>query len=78
MREHHENEKNIVAKIFDSETGKVDVTLDGTVKLTLTQGNVSRFIETLKLGKMARYEYVHDFQAALYAPRSLKSAAAVK
>lgn len=43
------------------------------VKLTLTDGSLSRFIESLKLGKMLKYEYVPDFQAALYAPRPLKS-----
>lgn len=46
------------------------------VKLTLTDGGLSRFIESLKLGKMVKYEYVPDFQAALYAPKPLKSAAA--
>lgn len=42
------------------------------VKLTLTDGSLSRFIESLKLGKMVKYEYVPDFQAALYAPKPLK------
>lgn len=41
------------------------------VKLTLTDGSLSRFIESLKLGKMVKYEYVPDFQAALYAPKPL-------
>lgn len=45
------------------------------VQLTLTDGSLSRFIESLNLGKMVKYEYVPDFQAALYAPRRLKSAA---
>lgn len=40
-----------------------------TVKLTLTDGSLSRFIESLQLGKMIQYEYVPDFQAALYAPK---------
>ncbi|WP_254621257.1 acetoacetate decarboxylase (ADC) [Stutzerimonas stutzeri] len=44
----------------------------GAVKLTLTDGSLSRFIESLKLGKMVKYEYVPDFQAALYAPKPLK------
>ena len=43
------------------------------VKLTLTDGSLSRFIASLELGKMLKYEYVPDFQAALYAPRLLKS-----
>lgn len=42
------------------------------VKLTLTNGSLSRFIESLELGKMVKYEYVPDFQAALYAPKPLK------
>lgn len=42
------------------------------VKLTLTDGSLSRFIESLKLGEMVKYEYVPDFQAALYAPKLLK------
>ncbi|HCF3811574.1 TPA: acetoacetate decarboxylase (ADC) [Pseudomonas aeruginosa] len=42
------------------------------VNLTLTDGSLSRFIESLKLGKMVKYEYVPDFQAALYAPKPLK------
>ncbi|MBA1263346.1 acetoacetate decarboxylase (ADC) [Stutzerimonas stutzeri] len=44
------------------------------VKLTLTEGSLSRFVESLKLGKMVKYEYVPDFQAALYAPKPLKTA----
>lgn len=43
------------------------------VKLTLTDGSLSRFIASLKLGKMVKYEYVPEFQAALYAPQLLKS-----
>jgi hypothetical protein len=43
------------------------------VKLTLTDGSLSRFIASLKLGKMLKYEYVPDFQAVLYAPTLLKS-----
>lgn len=41
------------------------------VKLTLTQGSLSTFIESLKLGKMIKYEYVPDFQGALHAPKPL-------
>ncbi|MDN7799416.1 MULTISPECIES: acetoacetate decarboxylase (ADC) [Burkholderiaceae] len=43
------------------------------VKLMLTDGSLSRFMASLKLGKMLKYEYVPDFQAALYAPKLLKS-----
>lgn len=46
------------------------------IKLTLTDGSFSRFIESLDLGRMVRYEYVPDFQAALYAPQVLEPAAA--
>ena len=46
------------------------------VKLTLTDGSLSRFIESLKLGKMVKDEYVPDFQAALYAPKPLQPASA--
>lgn len=42
------------------------------VKLTLTDGSLSRLIKSLKLGKLVKYEYVPDFQAALYAPKPLK------
>ncbi|WP_219627792.1 hypothetical protein [Stenotrophomonas maltophilia] len=41
------------------------------VKLTLTDGSLSGFISSLKLGKMLKYEYVPDFQAVLYAPKPL-------
>ena len=47
-----------------------------TMQLTLTDGSLSRFIESLKLGKMVKYEYVPDFQAALYAPKPLQPASA--
>lgn len=39
-----------------------------TVKLGLTDGSLSAYIKTLKLGKLVRYEYVPYFQSALYAP----------
>ncbi|MCD9028576.1 hypothetical protein LDO26_10195 [Luteimonas sp. BDR2-5] len=113
----------VVVEIFDSETGKLDVTMqtraldvssskeslirnsftnvdhDGrpttgysvsrqlrhastsssdTVELTLTDGSFSRFIESLDLGRMVRYEYVPDFQAALYAPELLAPAASAQ
>ncbi|MFT3851111.1 MAG: hypothetical protein QM739_21420 [Propionivibrio sp.] len=114
--DYSEGENNVVVDIFDSETNKLDVTLQtrkldvaaakeslvtnsftnidqkgqlttgyttarqlrhastssaDAVKLTLTDGSLSRFIESLKLGKMVKYEYVPDFQAALYAPKPL-------
>lgn len=41
------------------------------VSLALGAGSLSTYIESLKLGKMIRYEYVPDFQSALYAPKPL-------
>lgn len=41
------------------------------VKLTLGEGSLSSYIKALKLGKLLRYEYVPDFQSALYAPKPL-------
>jgi hypothetical protein len=41
------------------------------VNLKLGAGSLSAYIESLKLGKMMRYEYVPDFQSALYAPEPL-------
>ncbi|WP_298209045.1 acetoacetate decarboxylase (ADC) [Acidovorax sp.] len=121
--DYSENDSNVVVKIFDSETKKLDVTLEtqkldvtsareslvtnsftnidqqgqlttgyttsrqlrhastsssDAVQLTLADGSLSRFIESLKLGKMVKYEYVPDFQAALYAPKPLKSSSATK
>ena len=117
---YREDENHVVVEIFDSETRKLDVTLEtqkldvssskeslvtnsftnidrqgqlttghttsrqlrhastssaDAVKLTLTDGSLSRFIESLRLGKMLKYEYAPDFQAALYAPKPLKPAA---
>lgn len=46
---------------------------DDDVTLTLSDGSFSRFIESLDLGRMVRYEYVPDFQSALYAPEPLVS-----
>lgn len=43
------------------------------VKLTLGDGGFARFVKTLKLGKMLKYEYVPEFQSALYAPQPLAS-----
>ena len=42
-----------------------------SVKLTLTDGTLSRTIKALKLGKLVKYEYVPEFQGALYAPKPL-------
>lgn len=42
-----------------------------SVKLTLTDGSLSSTIKALKLGKLVKYEYVPEFQAALYAPKPL-------
>ncbi|WP_020415614.1 hypothetical protein [Pseudomonas putida] len=39
--------------------------------LTLGDGTLSNYLRTLKLGKMMKYEYVPEFQSALYAPRPL-------
>lgn len=44
-----------------------------TVKLTLTDGSLSTFIKSLGLGKLLKYEYVPEFQGALYAPQPLTS-----
>jgi len=41
------------------------------VKLTLTEGSLSTYIKALKLGKLLKYEYVPDFQSALYSPKPL-------
>lgn len=41
------------------------------VKLALTDGSLSTYIKALKLGKMLKYEYVPEFQGALYAPKPL-------
>lgn len=43
------------------------------VKLTLNDGSLSAYIESLDLGKMMKYEYVPEFQSALYSPEPLKA-----
>lgn len=48
-------------------------TSDDTVNLTLTDGSLSRYIKSLDLGSVVKYEYVPDFQSALYAPKPLSS-----
>lgn len=42
-----------------------------SARLTLGDGSLSAYIKPLKLGKMMKYEYVPDFQSALYAPKPL-------
>lgn len=39
------------------------------VNLTLTEGSLSTYIQSLKLGRVLRHEYVPEFQSALYAPK---------
>lgn len=41
------------------------------VSLTLSDGSLSTFLKSLQLGRLVKYEYVPDFQAALYAPQPL-------
>lgn len=41
--------------------------------LTLGDGSLSNYLRALKLGKMMKYEYVPEFQSALYAPKPLAS-----
>jgi len=43
-----------------------------SVTLTLGQGALSDYIRSLQLGRMLKYEYVPEFQSALYAPTQLK------
>ncbi|WP_342246711.1 acetoacetate decarboxylase (ADC) [Pseudomonas sp. OTU5201] len=113
-----ETDKSVVFEILDSQTGKVDVTLEteklselsnevdlvtnsftnighsgelnygyaisrqlshasstdeGSVKLVLSDGSLSTYIKSLELGEMMKYEYVPEFQSALYAPAPLRS-----
>ncbi|WP_371227931.1 acetoacetate decarboxylase (ADC) [Pseudomonas sp. QE6] len=42
-----------------------------SAKLILGDGSLSAYIKPLKLGKMMKYEYVPEFQSALYAPKPL-------
>lgn len=48
--------------------GKASTRDKDAVTLTLTDGNLSTYIQSLKLGKLLKYEYEPEFQAALYAP----------
>jgi hypothetical protein len=41
--------------------------------LKLGDGSLSAYIKSLKLGKLLKYEYVPEFQSALYAPQPLSS-----
>jgi len=45
------------------------------VKLTLGEGDLSATLRSLKLGKLLRYEYVPQFQSALYTPVPLAAGA---
>ncbi|AQV98407.1 acetoacetate decarboxylase (ADC) [Cupriavidus necator] len=114
--DYRETDKAVVVEILDSETGKVDVTLETrklselsskpsmvtnsftnvdqtgrlttgyaisrqlghasstsaeSVNLTLTEGSLSTYMKALKLGRMMKYEYVPEFQSALYSPKPL-------
>lgn len=42
------------------------------VKLDLTDGPLSKFIKSLGLGKLMRYDYQPEFQAALYIPEPVE------
>ena len=42
-----------------------------SVTLTLGDGSLSNYLRALKLGKMMKYEYVPEFQSALYASQPL-------
>ncbi|AKU24650.1 acetoacetate decarboxylase (ADC) [Massilia sp. NR 4-1] len=42
-----------------------------SAELKLNEGSFSTYIKSLKLGKMLKYEYVPEFQSALYAPKPL-------
>jgi hypothetical protein len=42
-----------------------------SARLILGDGELSSYLKSLKLGKMLKYEYVPQFQSALYAPKPL-------
>ena len=42
-----------------------------SAELALGDGELSRYIRELQLGRMVKYEYVPEFQSALYAPKPL-------
>lgn len=111
-----ENDQTVTYEIYDSKTGKVDVTFEAqkledlstdaalvtnsftnidakgqlttgyavsrqlsygtnsnndSVNLKLNGGELSQYIKSLKLGDVMKYEYVPEFQSALYAPELL-------
>lgn len=111
-----ESNDKLVFKIYDSHTGKIDVTFEAkkledlsdkvelvthnftnlnksghlttgyavsrqlshasssssdSFKLILGEGNLSDYLKSLKLGRMVKYEYVPNFQSALYAPKAM-------
>ena len=113
---YRETDNSVVVEIFDSETNKLDLTMETqklgelssketyvknsftnvdqkgrlttayslsrqlshasrtgaeAVELMLTEGKLSAYIKALKLGKLVKYEYVPEFQSALYAPKAL-------
>ncbi len=41
------------------------------VNHALADGSLSNYLRDLKLGRMLKYEYVPEFQSALYAPNPL-------
>lgn len=43
-----------------------------TVKLSLGEGPLSSLLKSLDLGKLLKYEYVPEFQSALYAPKAFQ------
>jgi hypothetical protein len=50
------------------QTSYASSTSADAVALKLGDGSFSTYIKSLKLGKMMKYEYVPEFQSALYAP----------
>ena len=48
-------------------------TSENAVNLTLTDGSLSNYIRSLDLGSLMKYEYVPDFQSALYTPKPLNT-----
>ncbi|MBC9251242.1 acetoacetate decarboxylase (ADC) [Pseudomonas alcaligenes] len=115
---YRETDKSVVYEIIDSQTGKVDVTLETeklddlsdevelttnsftniahngelsygyavsrqqshasstsaeSVNLGLSDGSLSTYIKSLQLGRLMKYEYVPEFQSALYAPAPLRT-----
>ncbi|MFT0868955.1 acetoacetate decarboxylase (ADC) [Pseudomonas sp. CAM1A] len=46
-----------------------------SAELVLGDGELSRYLRDLQLGRMVKYEYVPEFQSALYAPQPLAALA---